>query len=52
MSVLLILLKLLDVLLPESLYVQHLQGIVKVGYKNKREFIIHINLMSYPMLIY
>lgn len=34
-SALLILLNLLVVPLPESLYDQHLQGILKVGYKNE-----------------
>lgn len=38
MSALLILLKLLVVLLPESLHDQHLQGILTVGYKNEWDF--------------
>lgn len=38
MSALLILLKLLVVLMPESLHDQNFTGVLKVGYKNEGDF--------------
>lgn len=55
MNALLILLKLLVVLVPESFYMINSykeQGILEVGKKMSEVFVIHINLMSYPVLTY